>query len=400
MHSVRQDTFKNKLILNKNHTDDSRNDRQSSNQSIQSNFLAIYSRWFIVFIILSTVFISSPAKARADIISSISHFLSGNSSDQDSDIDTVTDSNSQNVPLLQSSVNFNTLAAVGGGGILTADNEALMSEDGPSGTLADIGDSSQTGQISRYMVQSGDTLSSVAKMFGVSQNTILWANDITSKTLKTGQILVILPVSGTIHTVVKGDTLKAIAIKYKADIGEIAQFNNLDQNTSLAVGQSIIIPNGEGSIEVSGATSAVSSGNADKIDYHGKIISEPYRGGSGPDYPGYYIRPLVGGIKTQGLHGYNAVDIGTPVGTPLLAAASGEVIVARSSGWNGGYGEYVVISHNNGTQTLYGHMSQLYVDEGQEVVQGQVIGLSGNTGLSTGPHVHFEVRGAVNPLGP
>jgi murein DD-endopeptidase MepM/ murein hydrolase activator NlpD len=109
---------------------------------------------------------------------------------------------------------------------------------------------------------------------------------------------------------------------------------------------------------------------------------------------------------TQGLHGYNAVDIGTPIGTPIYAAATGQVIVARSSGWNGGYGNYIVISHDNGTQTLYAHLSQVLVSEGGSVAQGQTIGLSGNTGdvfpaptaahPNSGAHLHFEVRGAHN----
>ena len=261
----------------------------------------------------------------------------------------------------------------------------MVSESGPSGTLADIGDSVNTGQISKYVVRKGDTLSGIAKMFGVSTNTIVWAND--AKTLKEGQILIILPVSGTIHTVVKGDTLGSIAKKYKADSNEILQFNNLDSDSALVVGDSIIIPDGiEGVTKVSGATVKSVTG------------SNPYRGGSGPYYPGYYIRPIVGGVKTQGLHGYNGVDLASSIGTPIMAAASGEVIISRSSGWNGGYGQYVVISHNNGTQTLYGHMSKNLVSDGEYVTQGQVIGLMGSTGKSTGPHVHFEVRGAKNPF--
>ena len=88
------------------------------------------------------------------------------------------------------------------------------------------------------------------------------------------------------------------------------------------------------------------------------------------------MRPVFGGIKTQGLHGYNAVDIGIPVGSTLYAAAAGQVIIARPSGWNGGYGKYVAISHYNGTQTVYGHMSQVFVNEGGVVYQGQVIGLT------------------------
>ena len=296
------------------------------------------------------------------------------------------DSNSQNVPLLTSAVNFDLNASVGGGDISTADDEALVSESGPSGTLADISDTVNTGQISRYTVKKGDTLSSIAKMYGVSANTIVWANNVTVSTLKEGQTLVILPVSGTIHTVVKGDTLKSIAKKYKADQGEVAQFNNIDASTTLAIGDTIIIPDGEGSAQV--------SGNALKPAVKGN----PYRGGSGLYYPGYYIRPIIGGIRTQGLHGYNAVDIGTPVGTGLMAAAGGQVIISKSSGWNGGYGKYIVIAHYNGTQTVYGHLSQVLVNEGETVIQGQYIGLTGNTGQSTGPHLHFEVRGAVNPL--
>jgi len=211
---------------------------------------------------------------------------------------------------------------------------------------------------------------------------------LTSNTLKLGQTLIILPVSGTIHTIAKGDTLKSIAKKYKADQDEIAQFNNIDSSTTLAVGETIVIPDGEGSMSVSGKTTTKSSSKT----------SNPYRGGSGPTYNGYYIRPVIGGIRTQGIHGYNGVDIGIPTGSALLAAAAGEVIVARSSGYNGGYGKYIVISHPNGTQTLYGHMSEVYVTPGQTVYQGQVIGLTGNTGKSTGPHLHFEVRGAHNFL--
>jgi len=111
------------------------------------------------------------------------------------------------------------------------------------------------------------------------------------------------------------------------------------------------------------------------------------------------MRPLVGGVRTQGVHGYNGVDIAAPVGTPFLASAAGEVIVARSSGWNGGYGQYIVVRHANGTQTLYAHASQIIVGVGQRVVQGQVIGYVGSTGRSTGAHLHFEIRGGPrNPF--
>jgi LysM repeat protein len=296
------------------------------------------------------------------------------------------DNNSQNVPLLTSTTNFDSSAAVGGADIMD-DGEALVSENGPSGTQADMTDTVNTGQISKYTVRKGDSLGSIAKMYGVTTNTIIWANDITSNSVKEGQSLIILPVSGTLHTVVKGDTLKSIANKYKADIGEISQFNGLTSDSILAAGDIVIIPDGEGTTKVSGrARTAVVKGKG----------TSRYLGDGGPEYPGYYVRPIAGGVKTQGLHGYNAIDIGIPVGTILHAAAAGQVIIARTSGWNGGYGKYVVISHYNGTQTVYGHMSQVNVNEGDTVYQGQVIGLTGNTGNSTGPHLHFEVRGAYN----
>ncbi|MBU6370726.1 MAG: peptidoglycan DD-metalloendopeptidase family protein [Patescibacteria group bacterium] len=295
--------------------------------------------------------------------------------------------NSQNVPLLQNLTNFSASGAVGGGDILVSgDNTALVSNTGPSGTLADVGDSADTGQISKYVVRKGDTLASIAKMFGVSVNTIIWANNVTARSIQPGMTLVILPVSGTMHTVANGDTLASIAKKYKADAAEIAQFNGIDQSSPLAVGDSIIIPDGEGTYIPSSALSGSSRGSS----------VEPYLGDGGPRLDGYYVRPLAGGVKTQGLHGYNAVDIGTPVGTRVYAAAGGEIIISRSSGWNGGYGHYIAIAHPNGTETVYGHLSANYVSVGEEVYQGEQIGLSGNTGNSTGPHLHFEVRGAYN----
>ncbi len=379
-------SLKNRLILRKNTITGSESELNTKSQSIKPIFLAIYTKWFLVFSIVFLLSYSLPVTANASIISAISDFFTGNSSKtlevQNTDL-----KNSQTVQLPISTSNYDSNPAVGGGDItITNDGEALISESGPSGTLADIGnDTVTTGQISKYTVRKGDTLGSIAKMYGVTTNTIVWANDITSSGIKEGQSLIILPVSGTLHTVVKGDTLKSIAKKYKADAGEISQFNDLNSDSLLTVGDTIIIPDGEGTTKVSG-TRIASKGTSS------------YKGGGGPEYIGYYVRPIIGGIKTQGLHGYNAVDIGTRVGTVLYAAAAGQIIIAKTSGWNGGYGKYIVISHYNGTQTVYGHLSQLFVNEGDVVYQGQLIGLTGNTGNSTGPHLHFEVRGAKNPL--
>lgn len=249
-------------------------------------------------------------------------------------------------------------------------------------------------RISVYVVRPGDTLSEIATMFGVSVNTIIWANNLKGATdVHPGDTLIILPVSGIEHTVAKGETLQSLAKKYGADAGEIAQYNGLDASAALAAGSSIIIPGGE----IAAPAPVKSTGT--KAASGGKSISEPYLGGSGAAVPGFFVNPLPGGILTQGIHGWNAVDIGAARGTPIHAAAGGTVIIAKNNGaWNGGYGNYVVITHANGTQTLYAHMTHSIVTPGQTVSAGEIIGYVGATGEATGPHLHFEVRGAKNPF--
>lgn len=292
--------------------------------------------------------------------------------------------NSQTMPLLSAPLNEDPAAGKGGGNITIVNDNALLPDVGPLGSIADVEDQkNQNDQISIYMVREGDSLSQIAKMFGVSVNTIIWANNIKRGDLiKTGQTLIILPISGINYTVKDGDTLAGIAEKFKGDADEIIQFNNLPLDGGLAVGTEIIIPNGETALPV----------------YSSGYVQREVGGAGGPLYSGYYLRPISNGRKSQGLHGYNAVDLAAPCGEPILAAASGDVMIARSYGWNGGYGKYIVISHSNATQTLYAHNSENIVSTGWHVVQGQVIGYIGATGNSTGCHVHFEVRGAANPF--
>ena len=294
---------------------------------------------------------------------------------------------SNTLGVLQANVGPNTETGSFGTDIAMVDDSALMQETGIYGTQADLQDVKST-QISLYVVRQGDSLGAIAKMYGVSVNTIIWANDIKGP-IHEGDELIILPISGVSHKVVKGDTVRSIATKYKADMGDIMSYNNITSGTNLTVGSTIIIPDGESSTPTTG-TSRIPGAAANP--------TEKLHDAGGPVYKNYYIRPIVGGTKTQGLHGYNAVDLAAPIGTPIHASASGVVIVARSGGYNGGYGSYVVISHSNGTQTLYGHMSKVIAVQGQTVEQGDTIGLLGSTGKSTGPHVHFEIRGATNPF--
>jgi len=301
--------------------------------------------------------------------------------------------NSQVSGALAAAINLNPDPQAAGDPPLLA-GEALLPQLGPDGSAADIAQAPQSSAISVYTVHDGDTLSGIAAMFGVSVNTIIGANDLAGQTIYPGEELIILPITGVEYTTAAGDTLASIAKKFNSDAGDIAQYNDLSPGATLAVGTQLIIPNGELSTPVSGASSSAPAKPATKPS-----SSEPYLGGSGPSLPGYFAWPLAGGVVTQGLHGWNAVDIGAPTGTSIYAAAAGTVIIAKGGGaWNGGYGNYVVISHANGTQTLYAHMSRVLVSAGQNVAQGDVIGKVGATGLATGPHLHFEVRGAQNPF--
>ncbi len=296
--------------------------------------------------------------------------------------------NSQNMPLPQASLSSNHDPVKGAGDVVTlVEGSSLLPETGPSGSIADIEDNEHSDQISVYVVHKGDTLSEIAEMFGVSVNTVIWANDIQNGVISVGQTLVILPVSGINYTIKSGDTIQSIAKKFKGDEQDILRFNGLEDGAKLVVGAAIIIPDGEIVSIVPSKSTKTSVGVSTLVKGSADV----------PNYPGYYARIFPGGVITQGIHGYNAVDLGVPLNTPVHAAASGIVIISKDSGWNGGFGKYVVIKHPNGTETLYAHFNDASVSVGQSVDQGDLIGYSGSTGKSTGPHVHFEVRGARNP---
>lgn len=243
--------------------------------------------------------------------------------------------------------------------------------------------------ISVYVVRQGDAISKIALMFDVSVNTILWANDMKKgDKLSAGDVLFILPFSGIEHTVTKGQTLKSIAKLYKADIDEIALANGIAASDLLALGDKLMIPDAvkseEGDKPVKNLNASIAK---DKQYYELHPIK---------NLSGYYVNPVPGYRKSQGLHDKNGIDMAMPKGTPIHVAASGIVTLARN-GYNGGFGNLVIISHPNGTETLYAHQSKIATSTGAQVAQGEVIGYVGSTGRSTGPHLHFEVHGARNP---
>lgn len=183
------------------------------------------------------------------------------------------------------------------------------------------------------------------------------------------------------YKVKKGDTVSGLAKRFNVKERDIIDFNQTENN-KLIIGENIIIPGGK----ISGNKNINISNNKTNNKNNNNSSSG-------------LVRPIAGGVKTQGIHGYNGIDIGAPIGTSVFAADSGVVTLVRGGdGWNGGYGNYIVIKHKNGVQTLYAHLDKILVNKGESVDKGDLIGKSGNTGRSTGPHLHFEVRGARNPF--
>lgn len=239
-------------------------------------------------------------------------------------------------------------------------------------------------QIVEYTVQPGDLLSFIASDYGVSVDSIIWANSlVNANSISPDQVLRIPPVSGVIHKIKSGDTLASIAKKYGATTEKILAFNNLSEAESLDIGTEIIVPDGQIKSSVI-AKPGIQLAVAKRFSYL-------------PDLGDYFMIPTQGRIS-QGLHGRNGVDKANSCGTPIFAAADGIATTVDGVGYNGGFGQFIKIAHPNGTETLYSHLGKISVILAQTVAKGQLIGLMGSTGRSTGCHLHFEVHGARNPL--
>lgn len=256
--------------------------------------------------------------------------------------------------------------------------------------------------IETYTVQDGDTISSIAHHFGLNVTTILWANGLSVKsTIHPGATLTILPVDGVTYKIAKGDTLSRIAQKYSVDSNDILQANALADADALRLGQTLIIPGGVQQAAPTVAKRPVASVGAIFAPSPSSSVPASSAAGSKPfiwPTDQHRINTYFGQYYIFGRH--TGLDINCTAGKNTnRAAADGIVIFA---GWNtGGYGNLVKIDHGNGLISYYGHNAKLYVHAGQEVSQGDPVGLCGTTGRSTGPHLHFEVRKnnvPVNPL--
>jgi murein DD-endopeptidase MepM/ murein hydrolase activator NlpD len=252
--------------------------------------------------------------------------------------------------------------------------------------------SSPKGEITEYRVTEGDTVSTIAKKFGVSIDTIIWENNLKSPDdIKPQQMLKILPVTGLKYKVSRGETVYSVAKKLQVDPQNIIDypFNSFtnDETFALGAGQELIVPEGIKPREII----------VDRSRYIARSVA-PIPGVVGE---GNFMWPTTGNISQKYYWYHPAVDIANASNPDIVAAQGGTVVTA---GWNaGGYGNFVIIDHGNGYRTLYAHMvtGSIAVEAGARVNQGQKLGRMGSTGRSTGIHLHFEIispKGKLDPL--
>jgi murein DD-endopeptidase MepM/ murein hydrolase activator NlpD len=287
-------------------------------------------------------------------------------------------------------------------GSLIADNEGYLTKLNPQ---TDIGDRSTMNDKLVHTVANGETVSTIAASYGIKTQTILWENGLSNaNSIRVGQKLFVPPVDGVTYYAKKTDTVDKLAKAFGVPADSIKRQNGLAAST-LTLGQSVFIP-GAKPIEdevITVRTTPVRIGTGTRIN---NVVASS----GGAILPGSkdipigdkpFIYPTRGKL-TQGYRkGHYAVDIADSSQPPIWAAGAGTVIKANtgcatvSYGCGGGYGNYIIIDHGNGLQTLYGHMTYIEVKVGDKVSQGMVIGKMGRTGNvrgKTGIHLHYEVR--------
>ena len=250
-------------------------------------------------------------------------------------------------------------------------------------------------EIREYTVEAGDTLFGIAQKFGLTPETVIWSNRVTLNddphNLRPGMVFLIPPTDGVLYQVQEGDTLKGIAEGTFVAEADIIDWlgNNLDiDDPQITPGQYLMIPGGTGKLyQWEPPVIRRESVNVVPASAGAGACPGGYSGAVGT---GYFVWPgdnhYLSGNNFSSYHA--GIDIAAGFGQAIYAADSGVVVFAGPN--NYGYGNVVMIDHGNGWQSLYAHLSQWNVSCGQSVTQGQVVGLAGSTGNSSGPHLHFE----------
>jgi len=250
-----------------------------------------------------------------------------------------------------------------------------------------------TRRVQYYIVEGGDTVSTIAEKFDISTNTLLWENRLGERDfIKPGQQLTILPSDGVSHQVGKGDTISSVAKKYGVSEDSILEYNQLVDASAIDVSQILLIPGGKPPAPPPTPVPTRLAGT--------QFASGPIPAGA-PAVSGANLLWPTSGHKINQYFRYRhtGVDIEGDYSSPIWAAQNGTVEYVSYQTY--GYGYHIIINHGGGLKTLYGHASKIFVTPGQQVSKGQTIAMVGTTGRSTGTHLHFEVivsGSKTNPL--
>ena len=296
-------------------------------------------------------------------------------------------------PQPTASAGLGALAAAGQGETGLFDNASLRRS--PVFTFVDkkVQQEAPRQDIAYYAVKPGDTVLAIAEKFGLQPETLMWSNSIIEQNpdrLSIGDELRILPVDGVLHVVKPGETLSDLADEYSVDMQKIVDYtgNSLaTTNDTLTVGRELVVPGGTRAFVT--ASPDYGYGNAYAVDVPD----------GAPEGSGNFSWPTAGYISQGYWGGHPAIDVAGYVGESVTAADGGYVVLA-GGGWNGGYGNHVIIDHGNGFTTLYAHLTSIFVTPGMTVSKGEEIGTMGSTGNSTGPHLHLEIRYNGVPYNP
>lgn len=227
-------------------------------------------------------------------------------------------------------------------------------------------------EIKTHEVRSGENLWTIARKYNINIDTLIGANDIKNmNNIMPGDELTILPVKGIKYKIGPGDKFAEIIDNYDLDPEKVKRANNISRTDNLKSGDTLILPGAEPDF-----------GYQDRLNQR-------------------FIRPVEGRVTSPfgprwGSH-HDGIDYAASIGTPVKAAGGGRVVHV---GYSGGYGRTVIIEHQEGMRTLYSHLNSYNVNVGQRVNRGQTIAKTGNSGRSTGPHLHFEVRVNGRPVNP
>ena len=232
-----------------------------------------------------------------------------------------------------------------------------------------------------YTIGEGENLTTISRKIGVNLDTLVSVNKITNANkLKPGQKIIIPNRNGLLYTIKQNENIEEVASKYDIQLNRILAFNKIDEISDIEIGDDIFLPGAKYTLD-------------ERIEKFGQMFSLPVTVTRISSLFGYRVHPITK-VRTK----HTGVDIPGSLNTPVYAARKGKVIFA---GYSGGYGNLVIVRHDKGYTTYYGHLNKITTKIGANVGVGVMIGRMGSTGNSTGSHLHFEVRRngeALNPI--